>query len=234
LKEEAIMKRKLLALVMALGVVGAVVAEEMNTPRQLKWTDLRVRVEFEDPFEKLTEDQLSRLSIYARIKAMQERVPHKISNGMQKEADEAEKSLRKEGINIEGLLARREEIKQLRTKRAGAMNKKLDGVNIKMPGYALALEYDGKKVTEFLLVPWVGACIHTPPPPANQIVYVKLDKGIEVKNRYQPVWVTGAVSVGALQKNLFLVDGSADISIGYSISGAKVEAYRKDKTKESS
>ena len=49
-----------------------------------------------------------------------------------------------------------------------------------MPGYLLPLEFSGKLVSEFLLVPWVGACIHTPPPPPNQIVHVKTDKPIEL------------------------------------------------------
>ncbi|MGE0765511.1 MAG: DUF3299 domain-containing protein [Hyphomicrobiaceae bacterium] len=67
----------------------------------------------------------------------------------------------------------------------------LDGQRIKIGGYVVPLDFDATKVKEFLLVPFVGACIHVPPPPANQIVYVKSEAGFEVKGSFEPVWVTG-------------------------------------------
>jgi len=48
----------------------------------------------------------------------------------------------------------------------------LDGTNIKISGFAVPLEDKGDGIVEFLLVPYFGACIHTPPPPANQIIHV--------------------------------------------------------------
>lgn len=193
--------------------------------RQIGWKDLKVNFEFDDPFAALTRDQLYDLGTYARVFAMRDQNPDGVTESMRKEAQEAERNLRKEGIDIEGLLARREEIKALRARRAHAVDPALDGVSIRMPGYALPLEYDGKKITEFLLVPWVGACIHTPPPPPNQIVHVALDEGIVVGSRFQPVWVTGTITVGSVSKELYLVDGSSQINIGYSINGAAVEEY---------
>ena len=196
------------------------------SPRQIGWDDLTVKVQFDDPFEALTQEQLMKLSIYARVKAMLEHVPEKVSEAMRKEADEAAVWLKGEGVDIAALLAKREEIKTLRKARATATNPDLAGKDLRMPGYALPLEYDGKKVTEFLLVPWVGACIHTPPPPPNQIVYVSLEQGFEVRSRFEPVWVTGKMEIGAATKNLYLIDGTSDISIGYSIKGASAERYQ--------
>jgi hypothetical protein len=194
--------------------------------RQIVWQDLKVKIEFEDPFAALTRDQLYDLSTYARVSAMQAQGSDRVTESMFKEAQEAEKALRKEGIDIEGLLTRREEIKALRARRARAVNHTFDGVSVRMPGYALPLEYDGKKITEFLLVPWVGACIHTPPPPPNQIVYVRVNEGIESHGRFTPVWVTGEMTVKTAIKNLFLVDGSAGINIGYSLRASLVEPYK--------
>lgn len=52
--------------------------------------------------------------------------------------------------------------------------KALDGQNIRLPGYIVPLEVSEEgRTTEFLLVPYFGACIHVPPPPSNQIVHVK-------------------------------------------------------------
>jgi hypothetical protein len=102
----------------------------------------------------------------------------------------------------------------------------LNGQNVRLPGYLLPLEFSGKQVSEFLLVPWVGACIHTPPPPPNQIVHVKPEKPVEMNGMFAPVWVTGQMTTGAIKKILSLVDGSADIDVGYSLRASVVEPYK--------
>ncbi len=56
-------------------------------------------------------------------------------------------------------------------------------------------DFEATTVKEFLLVPFVGACIHVPPPPANQIIYVKADEGFGVKGSFDPVYVTGTLKV---------------------------------------
>jgi hypothetical protein len=194
--------------------------------RQLGWADLIKKVEFEDPFETLTTDQLSDLGLVDRVRQLQT-AGRQVSEGTIKEMQEAILRLEKKGIDIDGLLARRTEIRELRRQRAHAVVDDLQGQQIRMPGYALPLEFSGKQITEFLLVPWVGACIHTPPPPPNQIVYVKLDEGIENRGRFTPMWVTGEMTVKAANKNLYLVDGSSGIDVGYSLEASLVEPYKK-------
>ena len=71
----------------------------------------------------------------------------------------------------------------------------LAGKRVHIGGYVVPLNFDATRVKEFLLVPFVGACIHVPPPPANQIVYVKADKGFDVSGMFEPVWVTGTLKV---------------------------------------
>ena len=170
-------------------------------------------------------DQLSNLGIVARVRQHQAMGCY-VGERTLKEIEDAARRLAKEEINIDGLLARRTEIRELRCKHTHAVVEGLDGQQIRMPGYALPLEYSEKKVTEFLLVPWVGACIHTPPPP-NQIVYVKIDQGIENRGHFTPVWVTGEMAVKAATKNLYLVDGSAGIDVGYSLQASLVEPYKR-------
>ena len=71
----------------------------------------------------------------------------------------------------------------------------LIGQTVRMPGFILPLDYQpGGAIDEFLLVPYFGACIHTPPPPPNQIVYVTLDEPLRVDRLWDPVWVTGELS----------------------------------------
>ncbi len=70
----------------------------------------------------------------------------------------------------------------------------MDGKMIKLPGYVVPIEAEGLNVTEFFLVPYFGACIHTPPPPSNQIVYVRFEPGTHVENLFDAIWVTGKLS----------------------------------------
>ena len=54
----------------------------------------------------------------------------------------------------------------------------LDGQSIKIAGFVIPLEFENKRITQFFLVPFYGACIHVPPPPPNQIILVKGSNGI--------------------------------------------------------
>ena len=74
---------------------------------------------------------------------------------------------------------------------ATKLNPALDGAYIKMPGYIIPLELSVAGVVSFILVPYVGACIHTPPPPPNQLVFVTTDEPWGSKDPWEAVWVTG-------------------------------------------
>lgn len=99
------------------------------------------------------------------------------------------------------------------------VNKVLDGVTVKLPGFIVPLDLDGEnKVVEFFLVPYFGACIHVPPPPPNQIVFVKLDEGIALDSMYEAYWITGKMSLQSKATRL----GAA----AYTLAGQKVEVYK--------
>jgi hypothetical protein len=136
------------------------------------------------------------------------------------------RKLKESGIDAEAILARRKEINDHKKLKTQAVNGELDGKLIRMPGYLLPLEFSGKEVTEFLLVPYVGACIHSPPPPPNQIVHVKPDKPVANLQVFAPIWVTGKMSTASAKKSLSLVDGAADIDVGYALKASLVEPYK--------
>ena len=71
---------------------------------------------------------------------------------------------------------------------------------VKIPGFMVPLEDDQKLVTEFLLVPSPQACIHVPAPPPNQIVYVKMKKGVPAA--FGPIWVYGEFKINT-QKSIY-------------------------------
>ncbi len=90
----------------------------------------------------------------------------------------------------------------------------LEGRDVTLSGYLLPLTFDGMAVTEFLLVPYVGACIHVPPPPANQIVLVAATRGVEIRGLFDAVRVTGRLAVTAVKTDL--------AEVGYRIDNADV------------
>jgi hypothetical protein len=91
----------------------------------------------------------------------------------------------------------------------------LDGKRVHIGGYVVPLDFDATSVKEFLLVPFVGACIHVPAPPANQIIYVKTEKGFDVRGTFDAVYVTGTLKVAATFTGL--------AEAGYSLDAEKVE-----------
>ena len=206
-------------------VFGWAITATATPVLELQWEDLAGRVEFEDPFEKLTPEQIYNLYKYVQLAELKDTDPSRVTESMEEEARLAEMTLREEGVDIEQLISISPEIQQKRLQSASAVVPDLHGQRVKIPGYLLPLEFEKKKVTEFLLVPWVGACIHTPPPPPNQIVYVTLQKGYDGMEQFVPVWVTGEMQVISSKKDLFLVDGEAGIETGYTLIAEKVAPY---------
>ena len=83
--------------------------------------------------------------------------------------------------------------------------KEMDGQRIRIPGFIVPLEFgENKKVTEFFLVPYFGACIHVPPPPPNQIIFVTSKKGLAIKELYDPLWISGIISTSRIENDVAL------------------------------
>lgn len=93
----------------------------------------------------------------------------------------------------------------------------LEGQQVKIPGFMVPLEDDQRKVTEFLLVPTPQACIHVPPPPPNQMVYVRMKKGVDSMQGL-PIWVYGKFKVSTVRSQY------GDVS--FEMEGELVEDYQ--------
>jgi len=100
---------------------------------------------------------------------------------------------------------------------ATKLNATLDGVPVKLPGYIIPLDMGADGVTSFILVPYVGACIHVPPPPPNQLVFVTTETPWPSEDLWDAVWVFGKLSA-QLQ--------STEIAeIGYQLVADRIEIY---------
>jgi len=195
--------------------------------RELRWQDLAPPMSrFDDPFVALSPEQKIDLAMVSVVRQLQARNDPALGPEQMKSYNETLARLKKAKVDVDGLLAKRAELMEKRLREAEAVNEKLNGQQVRIPGYLLPLEMDGKKVTEFLLVPYVGACIHSPAPPPNQIVHVKHAKGVEAQGLFTPVWVQGVLRTVRGERKLNFVDGAANIPTGYALDARTVEPYR--------
>jgi hypothetical protein len=212
--------KPILATIITFAVLhSALVLAAGGQPETIEWFDLVSPLEFSDPFQELDINQLSALRRYVQIKEVERELE-------QLERNEIVAKLNESGIeDIEALLEKREEIALLRKRKATEANPVLDGKSARLAGYMLPLEFDGQQVSEFLLVPTVGACIHIPPPPPNQIVHVKLEQSVPFDGLFKPVWLSGDLEIKPSTQELFLMDGSAPIDMGYAMTNAQISDY---------
>ena len=92
-----------------------------------------------------------------------------------------------------------------------------NGQIVRLPGCVVPSDYSGTGVTAFILVPFVGACVHVPPPPANQLVFVTTEKPYESKSLYEPINVIGMFGTASMTTQL------ADVA--YALSADLIEPY---------
>ncbi len=93
----------------------------------------------------------------------------------------------------------------------------LNNTHVKIPGFVIPLNSDADIIKEFLLVPYFGACIHVPPPPLNQIIYVEFEKGAPLQDLWDIVYVDGVLKTETKQSEF--------AQAGYQIIGKKIEPY---------
>ncbi|MGF1681970.1 DUF3299 domain-containing protein [Photobacterium minamisatsumaniensis] len=99
----------------------------------------------------------------------------------------------------------------------GKVREELNGSKVKIPGFVIPLEGDDKAITEFLLVPYFGACIHVPPPPPNQIIYVKYPDGAPIQQLWDVVYIIGTLKTQTISHEL--------AEVGYLIEGIDLQEY---------
>ncbi len=93
----------------------------------------------------------------------------------------------------------------------------LNGKKIRIAGYAVPLDTTPEVTKSMLLVPYFGACVHSPPPPANQIIFGQSLKPLRVE-MMSAVWLNGTLKT---------VSKKTDMGVsGYQLDIAKIEAYR--------
>lgn len=135
-------------------------------------------------------------------------------------------NLTKQGVDIDALYDRYLDWAAEIERRGTLTEQKYDGEQISIAGYLLPLDFDPAGTTEFLLVPYFGACIHEPPPPPNQIIYLKSSAPFAPTSLFEGVMVTGTMRVQSEKKDLSFIDGSSEVASGYVLEGERIEPYQ--------
>lgn len=98
------------------------------------------------------------------------------------------------------------------------VNPALDNRRVRIPGFVVPLDGERDKAREFLLVPYFGACIHAPAPPANQVIHVVVDKAVKTVKLAPAMWISGTIRT-------VRSDTRMGVS-GYEMTVDKVEPYK--------
>ncbi len=100
--------------------------------------------------------------------------------------------------------------------------KAMNGQKVRIAGFVVPLERRGEQVTEFLLVPYFGACIHVPPPPANQIIHVVAEKPVGNMRTMDAMWVSGTLGLDRTDTGMGVA--------GYRMRGEAFEPYTRPRS----
>lgn len=89
---------------------------------------------------------------------------------------------------------------------------KMDGVSGKLPGYIVPITTDDRnRIVELFLVPYFGACIHIPPPPPNQLVYIKPKTPLAMTEIWDAYYAVGTLRVSKTKNKMATAAYSMDL-----------------------
>ena len=179
---------------------------------------------FEDPFVDMNGPDLLDLATVVRLR-------DRLASGsvgddarprIEARLAETEGRLSAAGVNVEALLAVRSQVAESRRIAARAVNPVLDGSDVILKGFLIpAPDVDGSGYA--YLVPQLGQCSHTPPPPPNQLVRLRLGTMSAPAELYAPVEVTGTLASEATDRMLFVLDGDVRMESAWTLETQEIE-----------
>ena len=217
------MKRYLFCLAVTYYIFGVSMAQASDA-RNIGWKALLPNVTVgANPFDALPFRQSNALAKLYRIEVKEAETA---SEFMRAQAATIRSELEAEGLDPDWYIQERERISQEHARQYTSPNPEVLGQHVRVPGYIVPLQFDGTLVTEFLLVPTAGACIHTPPPPANQLIHVKYPEGYPLRGLYDPVWIDGILSAETHSGLVSYSDGQRVVASSYTMSALNIVQYQ--------
>jgi hypothetical protein len=190
---------------------------------QLEWSRLvdQSVQNYDDPYRELAPEQLISLVTVARLR-------DKAAKGEpfdEQQLSRETASLVAARIDVDDLIAQRWIVAERRERAATAGNKDVDGRRVALSGFVIpaAADDDGKSTA--YLVPERGMCSHMPPPPPNQLVRLRLPDNWRPQVIYEPVRVSGLLSIEPSKRAVRVVDGLVPMNATFTMDVSDVETF---------
>ncbi|MEM9266972.1 MAG: DUF3299 domain-containing protein [Cyanobacteria bacterium P01_F01_bin.13] len=201
--------------------VGLIVVLATSTLAQtsITWEDLQPSTNtLQNPYAHLSIEQTYELSTLAQLKIWVEGNEAGPDSLESKEIERLEKKFKAQDLDVAALLSQVDQAQAYWQQQSQSTNPQWTEATVQLSGYALPLTWNqAEQVTEFLLVPYVGACIHVPPPPPNQIIYIQPEQPLTVPGMFTPVVVEGELRSQPATYEVFHVDGSRPVDVSYAL-----------------
>lgn len=206
-------------------------SDSANSPITIQWSRLAPEdgKPFNDPFSKLTRDQLSDLSYVARVRRLINEEKINLNGADAKEAAKMSAKLKEQGVDIGWLMVQRQRVRQMRGLQIEGLSKtiaeSLGDKEVTLTGYAVPIKVSEGRMKEFFLVPTIAACSHEAAPPRLQVVFVSTDQGVSRPDKGIPVRVTGRVKAQDITKNSIDGNGRKTVRSAYAMLSPEIDVY---------
>ena len=193
-----------------------------NAP--LEWQQLVPNEGLEDPFTKLSREQLQKLSEVARIMNLLANEKVQEADPSVKQAIKTANVLRASGVDVDYLLMMRRSVRRLREAQGRAVVQRLDGVKVTLSGFVVPTQVTDGRVTEFFLVPDYDFCSYGIRLPPNQVVLVRSKTTSLLEGSMLTATVTGRLTAEATKRTLRSKSGPREIESAYALLSSDLKA----------
>ncbi len=204
-------------------------SDTKNAPLSVSWSRLAPENgrPFNDPFTKMSTNQLSNLSFVVRIQRLIAEEKIQPDGVDAKEAKTVAQKLEEEGVDIDWLMTQRKRVLQVRKLQVESLSKSivksLGEKQIALIGYVIPIKVSHGKLTEFFLVSTSAACSNEAAPSRLKVVFVSNNKGIDGLERGAPVRVTGRIEAQTTTKLVRIGIGVSAFQSAYTMSSPNIE-----------
>lgn len=221
--------RRFLITIAILAGVSPLSAKE----NQIDWSDLidESAQSYEDPFRDLGYDQVDDLRRVVRLQAALD--GGSASGETRTELQEVKASLSKQGLDADWLISQRWIVAKRRELAGAAGNPAYDGETVRLGGFAIPAPDDEEGNKMVYLVPERGMCAHVPPPPANQMVRLRIKNDWTPNTIYEPIVATGQINIDPSEREVRVVDGVVPMRATFSMVVSEVQTFREPHSAQS-
>ena len=184
---------------------------------------------YEDPYRALTFDQIDAVRAVAQAKAglAGDDLSTEQRATLEKRLSDAQALLAADGLDADWLIAQRWVVAERRERAATSGNEAVDGQTVELKGFVIPAPPDDDGIANAYLVPERGMCAHMPPPPPNQMVRMRLADGWQPLFIYEPVRLTGELSITPSKRMVRVVDGFVSMRATFSMDVSDVTSLSK-------